>query len=87
MEIKIICLNLWNGGNLFDGIIDFLQQEDADIICLQEVYNASDAQLPKRYRSIETLQEMFHFPAYDFAPAMNDKLKEGEVISGTPVFP
>jgi hypothetical protein len=46
MKIKVVCLNLWQGGNLFDGILKFLEAEDADILLLQEVYNASDPKLP-----------------------------------------
>jgi endonuclease/exonuclease/phosphatase family metal-dependent hydrolase len=86
MEIKVICLNLWQGGNLFDGILDFLTKEDADILMLQEVYNGTDPVLPKNYRSIDVINETLGYPFYDFAPAMLDIVPEGKVIAGNAVF-
>jgi len=47
MEIKVICLNLWQGGNLMPGILEFLKNEDADILFLQEAYSGTDPGLPE----------------------------------------
>jgi len=87
MEIKFICLNLWQGGNLFDAILQFLEQEDADIIALQEVYDSKDLTLADKYRSIEVIRQhlgsAYHF---DFAPAFLDNRKEGKIVQGNAVF-
>lgn len=74
------------GGNLFEGILEFLQSEDADILMLQEVYNGTDSTLPANYRSIQVLNDKFSYPFYDFAPAMLDKVPEGKIESGNAVF-
>jgi endonuclease/exonuclease/phosphatase family metal-dependent hydrolase len=86
MKLKVICLNLWEGGNLFDAILDFLAKENADILMLQEVYDGKDRSFPKNYRSIEILQERLGYQFYDFAPAMIDLMPEGKVLGGNAVF-
>lgn len=87
MTIKFACLNLWWGGNLMDGILDFLESTDADIIALQEVFeNTEDPTLPGRYRSIQTIQDRLHYPHSDFAPAMLDVYPEAEVLNGNAVL-
>ena len=36
MRLKLITYNIWHGTKL-DGVVEFLKQEPADIVCLQEV--------------------------------------------------
>jgi len=86
MKLKIVCLNLWQGGNLFDGILDFLSKEDADILLLQEVYNGTDPKLPENYRSIDVLRSKLNYAYYDFAAAMLDIVPEGKVLGGNAIF-
>jgi endonuclease/exonuclease/phosphatase family metal-dependent hydrolase len=86
MELKIVCLNLWEGGNLIDAILDYLAKENADVLMLQEVYSATDSSLPRNYRSIQVLQEKLNYPFYDFAPAMLDIMPEAKVLGGNAVF-
>lgn len=86
MKLKFVCLNLWQGGNLFDGILDFLAKEDADVLALQEVYNGTDPALAPNYRSLEVLQDRFHFPALDFAPAFLDNRAEGQIAQGNAIL-
>ena len=84
--MKVICLNLWEGGRLFDGVLDFLRAEDADVLLLQEVHGGTDSSLPLNYRSIHVLNEQLSYPYYDFAPAMLDRLPEGKVESGNAIY-
>ena len=42
MKIKVLTLNVWHGGRLWDEMIEFLVKEDADLLLLQEVYNDTD---------------------------------------------
>ena len=53
MKLKFITLNIWDGGRLLANIIDFLNQENPDIVCLQEVNNLTDPQVELRYRSFQ----------------------------------
>ncbi|MGH7158039.1 MAG: endonuclease/exonuclease/phosphatase family protein [Candidatus Saccharimonadales bacterium] len=73
MRIKVVSLNLWHGGRLLEGILDFIKQENPDILMCQEAYNGTDPALLERQRSVETLQKHFAFPAVDFAAAMQSK--------------
>jgi endonuclease/exonuclease/phosphatase family metal-dependent hydrolase len=86
MNIKVVCLNLWRGGVLLDGILKFLVAEDADVLFLQEVYAATDPTLPDNYRSLEVLQAALQYPYYDFAPAVLDRLPEAKVDNGNAIF-
>jgi endonuclease/exonuclease/phosphatase family metal-dependent hydrolase len=86
MKIKVICLNLWQGGNLLGGILKFLKAENADVLFLQEVYNANDPKLPAKYRSIDVLQAELNYPYYDFAPAVLDKFPQAKVQGGNAIF-
>jgi endonuclease/exonuclease/phosphatase family metal-dependent hydrolase len=86
MELKVVCLNLWQGGNLFDNILDFLTKEDADILMLQEAYDSTDPATPINYHSIDVLREKLTYKYYDFAPAMLDIVPEGKVVSGNAIF-
>jgi endonuclease/exonuclease/phosphatase family metal-dependent hydrolase len=72
MTLKIICLNLWEGGILIDNIIAFLRQQNADVLLLQEVHSGTDPSLPRQHRSIQVLQEELDYPHSNFAPAMLD---------------
>ncbi len=72
MSFKFICLNLWEGGRLFDEIVSWLREERADIIALQEVYKSSDQRLERRYRSLAELRRALGLSHYCFGPAFMD---------------
>ncbi len=57
MNVKFITLNIWNGGQLFDATIKFLQEENPDIAVFQEVYSGGTPSQERRFRSIEVLHE------------------------------
>jgi endonuclease/exonuclease/phosphatase family metal-dependent hydrolase len=86
MEVKFLTLNLWHGGKLMDAILDFLEEQAADILVMQEVNNGSDPSLEPRYRSVEVLQERLHFPYADFVPDFldldisNTRVQRGNLI-------
>ena len=66
MAIKFISLNMWNGGVLMEGLLDFLVAQDADVVLLQEVYDGTNPGLPTRYRSLETLLSRLPYTHHDF---------------------
>ncbi|MBP9820982.1 endonuclease/exonuclease/phosphatase family protein [Candidatus Saccharibacteria bacterium] len=86
INIKVICLNLWQGGILIDEILDFLHSEDADILMLQEVYNGTDSKLPRNYRSLEVLNSNLSYKCQHHAPTMLDRVPEGKIEQGNAVF-
>ncbi len=57
MQIKFLTLNIWNGGQLFDNVIDFLQKENPDVAFFQEVYDGGSPSRERRFRSVEVLHE------------------------------
>jgi endonuclease/exonuclease/phosphatase family metal-dependent hydrolase len=86
MKIKLICLNIWNGGTLFENIKDFCQKEQADIYLFQEVYNSINPDLPIQYRSFQKLQSFINHPYNHFAPTFIEDVNGTEVVSGNVIF-
>ena len=72
MKIKVVSLNLWLGGILFDEAINFLKQQDADVVLLQEAYNGEDPSLDRQYRSMQMLGEALEYEYSDFVPDYRD---------------
>lgn len=71
MEFKIINLNVWLGGKLMPQILDFLEQENADILNLQEV-RKGDTKNPDIEQAIkEKLEYEYSF----FTPAFFDTVE------------
>jgi endonuclease/exonuclease/phosphatase family metal-dependent hydrolase len=70
--MKFISLNLWPVGELFDRIVDFLDQEQADLLFLQEVYNGTDSAIPLKFRAFEELKKHLKLPYGEFAPTFFD---------------
>lgn len=68
VKLKVVSLNLWIGGLLFDGILEFLKEENPDIVLLQEVYNGQNPALKSQFRSFSVLQEKLGFKHSHFAP-------------------
>ncbi len=87
MKLTFLTLNLWQGGNLFDAVIQFIKEVDPDILALQEVYDSHDKSLKRKYRSLEVLKKTFpELKYFNFAPAFLDNRKEGKIEQGNAVF-
>jgi endonuclease/exonuclease/phosphatase family metal-dependent hydrolase len=83
MQIKIVSLNIWNGGQLFAEMSNFLQQQQADIMFLQEAYNGSDLEIESRFQTVKLLTQLFPNYDYNFAPMYLDtREKEGPTEDG-----
>ncbi len=80
MTIKVVSLNLWNGGRLFDEARSFLLSEQADIMFLQEAYNGQVQSLENRFQTVTLLQQAFPEYDYHFAPAYLDTRQDGHKI-------
>lgn len=72
MDIRIVTLNVWMGGILFNEIISFLQEQNADVVLLQEAHNGTDPSLKARFRTMQELKSRLGFEHDDFAPAFRD---------------
>jgi len=86
MTIKVVSLNLWLGGILFDEVCAFIAKESPDILMLQEVYDGKDPGLERRFRTLEEFIKRFNYPAYDFVPTCIEHRKEGKIVQGSAVF-
>lgn len=83
MKLKILTLNLWNGGRLMDRIADFLAAEQPDLLFLQEAYAGRDQAFAPRFRSVEILTLLFPKHDSDFMAAYCDtREQEGEIEDG-----
>jgi endonuclease/exonuclease/phosphatase family metal-dependent hydrolase len=85
MTVKILSLNTWHS-ILLNDILDFLRQEDADILLLQEVYDGKDSDLEPKYRTFDIVKEQLNYPATDFASAVIDNADKIKVRQGNAIF-
>lgn len=60
-------------------VLNFLEDQDADIVLLQEVYDGTDQRLPVRYRSLETLLNRLLYSHHSFAADYLEKHPSGAV--------
>ncbi|MBU0978209.1 endonuclease/exonuclease/phosphatase family protein [Patescibacteria group bacterium] len=86
MTIKFLTLNLLQGGLLMDNILNFLDQQQPDIIALQEVHNGTNPNLPANYRSIQILSQ--HLSRYKsfFKAGFLRQAPEGNIDQGNAIF-
>lgn len=64
MQLKVLSLNLYEGGLLMDNIKTFINQEHPDVLGLQEVYNGTTSSLPKYLRSLQVIHQLL--PDYHY---------------------
>lgn len=86
MKLKIVCLNVWIGGILFDEIVAFLREQNADIVLLQEVYNGDASFTKKQYRTLSELQAQLGYQFVHFAPAFLEDSEGKEVAQGNAIL-
>lgn len=67
-------------------MLEFLQNEAADILCLQEVYNSADPNLPERYRTIELIKQKLGYKYSDFAKAFIHDGPDGLLANGNAII-
>lgn len=85
MNVKFLSLNLWHG-QLIKEAADFLQNQDADIVILQEVQGATDPKLPPGLRAFDYIKTRLGYEADSFAPALLFNYPDVKVPEGTAVF-
>lgn len=86
MKLKFLCLNLWQGGNLFDEILAFIRAENPDVIALQEVYDGHDPNWERKYRSMDELRAALGYPHEHFGPTFLEIKDFGKIEQGNAVL-
>ncbi|MBI3486184.1 endonuclease/exonuclease/phosphatase family protein [Candidatus Daviesbacteria bacterium] len=86
MRVKVISLNVWNGGEFFERIVDFVKKENPDIVALQEVYDGRPESLEKKHRTRTELKKSLNFLYESYAPAYLETLSFGQIPSGNLVL-
>ncbi len=86
MTIKVVSLNMWWGGKLFPAILEFLRDQDADIVLLQEVHDGHSSKLIGRQRSMDVLKEHLNYLYQGFAQAFIVRTSEGKLPVGNAIL-
>lgn len=86
MQVKVLTLNIWNGGVFFENIIAFLKKEQPDILLLQEVYEGYGDRKRLQERSYALLKKELGYPHSAFAPEFFDTRAEVNVDCGNAIF-
>lgn len=86
MQIKVVSLNIWDGGRLFEQLVDFCQQEAADVYLFQEVFNNVDPALESRFRAFEELQRRLNLGHATFAPTYTEVIGEQKYLQGNAIL-
>lgn len=85
MNIKILCLNLFEGGLLWQNIETFVRRENPDILCLQEVCNGDERQ-PINFQSIKRLKALLpDFYSY-YSPELFEIFPQGQGDGGNAIY-
>jgi endonuclease/exonuclease/phosphatase family metal-dependent hydrolase len=85
-HIKFISLNIWEGGRLFNRIIEFLRSENAHIIALQEVYDSCGRSLEKRFQSLELIKNAVGHKYSFFSAAFAEIRQNLTIVSGNAIL-
>ncbi len=89
MTLKLVSLNIWNGGRIYQPMLDFLVKEQADIYFLQEVFQSEVKGLEPRFYSYQNIKDTLKLPYSHFAPTFLEDVEgqvRGEVVEGNAVF-
>ena len=86
MRFKLVNLNIWIGGKLFDSAIDFLSKENPDILTLQEAFNGLGNELPENERTIEILKKELGYKYSFFSKCFMDEATKGKVDRGNAIL-
>lgn len=85
MQIKVVSLNVWQGGRLLPEIVEFLKSEQADIVLIQEAYESNFTH-EDRFRTVTVLKEKLGFRHADFAQAFVQDDPIGLIPQGNAVL-
>ncbi len=73
-------------GYLWPASLQFLREQDADIVLLQEVFNGTDPHYNETYRMLETLRRELKYPYDHFGAATIDQFEVGNIETGQAIL-
>lgn len=85
MNIKILCLNIFEGGLLWPNIESFVRREKPDILCLQEVCNGDERQ-PINFQSIKRLKALLPDYYSYYSPEIFEIFPQGQGDGGNGIY-
>lgn len=85
MTLRVVCLNLW-GGILFEEMVTFCRQQNADLYLFQEVFASDDRSLDPKYQSLRILQEELGLAHARFAPAFIENEQGKKIPQGNAIL-
>lgn len=86
-KLKVITINTWHGGKLFDSLVKFIKAENPDIVLMQEVYNGKAKHLARNFKAFTELKTALPTLSHAvFSPAFLDIRSDGDIFQGNAVF-
>lgn len=85
MRIKFMCLNVWNGGKIWEPMLQFLRQQQPDILALQEVYTDGDVDHLPQTTLLNVLKTDFGLQYMSHAPAFVNIHNGKKVVKGNAI--
>lgn len=58
MKIKVVSINVFIGGRIWDNLIGFIKTEQPDILLTQETFNSQNDKLLNYYRTFEEIKKL-----------------------------
>jgi endonuclease/exonuclease/phosphatase family metal-dependent hydrolase len=81
--MKLVQANIW-GGRLGNQVIDFLNQEQADLVCLQEVVSTKGDALI--FSTLEDIAKATNYPYHFFSPVFDFNLMQKKAGFGNAIL-
>lgn len=85
-KIKHVNLNIWEEEHFHKQAIEFLKNENPDILALQEVYKSEDKKLPEQYRFFDVIKKELNFDHFHFDAEFLDSRYGNPVPQGNVIF-
>ena len=86
MMLKFITLNIEHGGKLLTEAIEFINNEQPDLLFLQEAQNTHQKSNKKNYKTISTILSQTSFPNHIFAPYVEFEFDGITTLHGNAIF-
>lgn len=86
MDIKLLTINIWHGGKIWDNLVNFLHQQQPDLLLMQEVNDETNLMFTKQQRSFSVLKSELGYQHGDFALGYRMVTPVGKVRGGIAIL-
>lgn len=86
MKCKIITLNIEHGGKLLDEAVQFINEQDPDVLFLQEAQETDQVTTKLHYKTITEMARRTHLQYHVFSPFCEFVFGEVRIFHGNAVF-